>query len=321
MTTVLINGIDTVLGSRIAALLDDGTTQIIGLSRTSPTTTNGRVQLLRAPLDGDQLVELLRTEAVDAVLQLAFLGADGPAPDRETTVQQNLLETMELLGACVRAGVPRVVVRSDTGVYGASALNPAFMPETWPIARDLRGLLRDFAEVEEFLDELAHAHPELCIVRLRCAPLLGIASPLARYLDQPQPLMIAGFNPVLQLLHVDDAATAFVRATQTPARGAYNLAAEDTVTLAQLIRLGGRQPLPVLEPFLAVGLAVGGLSLVHSWPFELGFLRHSCIAATERARHELGWAPTVRAREVIVAQRDAGTPSATVERPSHKEVT
>jgi UDP-glucose 4-epimerase len=70
--------------------------------------------------------------------------------------------------------------------------------------------------------------------------------------------------------------------------------------------LAGRQPVPLLEPAVALALALGNRGIIGSWPFDLAFLRHSCIADTGRARRELGWAPAHGAADTLRAMRANG---------------
>ncbi|GAB4431139.1 MAG: NAD-dependent epimerase/dehydratase family protein [Chloroflexi bacterium OHK40] len=308
MTRVLINGIDGPLGARVATMLsaEPGVT-VIGLGRETPPAPVGRAEWLEAVLNGQQLLALLRAEEIEVVVHLAFVGAERPTPSREAAVQQNVLGSMELLGACAAAGVRRVVLRSHTGVYGANPLNPAFIDEARPVAVGaLRGLLRDYAEVEQFVAEFAARHPGLAIVSLRLAPLLGGWSPIVRYLTETGPRMLAGFDPCLQLLHFDDAAAGFVRAALADVRGAFNLAADDTVALSQAIRLAGQQPVLVLEPLVRVAQAIGNDAILGHWPYDLSFLRHSCVADTARAKAELGWTPAHSAVAALQALRAGG---------------
>lgn len=318
MTTILINGIDGLIGTRVAQLLSERPElRLIGLGQATPPGPVGRAEWLSARLSGQQLVELLASERVAAVIHLAFTGAERPAPGREAAVQQNVLGTMELLGACAAAGVSRVVLRSHTWVYGASPLNPVFLDEARPIASSgLSGLLRDYAEVEQFVDEFAAQRPALTVVRLRCAPMIGGWSPLADYLAQPGPRMLAGFDPCLQLLHFEDAAAAFALAATASASGVYNLAADDTLCLSQLIKLAGQRPVAMLEPLVSLGLALGNRDVLGLWPFDLSFLRHSCVVDTRRAHAELGWAPTHGAAESLLALRANG--SAHADRAVHE---
>jgi UDP-glucose 4-epimerase len=207
---------------------------------------------------------------------------------------------MELLGACVGAGVGRVLVCSHTAIYGASPLNPTFIGESRPVARShAPGVIRDFAEVEQFLVEFGTQHPELAIVPIRCAPLIGGWSPIVDYLTQREPCTLLGFDPGMQLLHLDDAATAFALAALAQASGAFNVAAADTLCLSQMIKLAGKQAAPVFEPVVKLALAMGKRDVLGLWPFDINFLRYSCVVSTTKAHDELGWTPAHTAIDTL----------------------
>ncbi|RRR75675.1 MAG: NAD-dependent epimerase/dehydratase family protein [Candidatus Viridilinea halotolerans] len=308
MTRVLINGIDGRLGARVAELLSvDASVSIIGLCTAKPPAPVGRAELLQARLTAQQLVELLRSEAVDVVIHLAFAGAEQPNVGREEGVQQNVLGTMLLLGACATAGVRRVVVRSHTAVYGASPLNPIHITEDRPVSPvGTRGLLRHFVEVEQFIAEFAARHPQMSIVPLRCAPIIGGWSPLLDYFKEPNPRMLAGFDPCIQLLHHEDAAIALVLASRFGAKGPINVAAEDALCLSQAIKLAGQKPASMLEPLVHLALTMGNQAILGAWPFDVSFLRHSCVVDTRRARSELNWSPVYGAAESLSMLRTNG---------------
>jgi UDP-glucose 4-epimerase len=305
MSRVLINGVGGVLGARVARRLSEADDlSVLGLAGREPAAPVGRAEWLVAQLSGLQLVELLQAEQIDTVIQLDFAGADAPAHGREAAVQQNVLGTMELLGACAQAGVTQVVIRSHSGVYGASPLNPTLIGEGRPVARKgLSGLLRDLAEVEVFAAEFAAQHPELRVATLRMAPMVGAWSPLAEYFAQPGPRTIMGFDPSLQLLHIDDAVDAVALAARAPCSGAFNLAADDTVSISQAIRLSGQQPMPTFEGLIAPSATMGDRSKLRPWPLDMAFLRHGCIVDTRRAKEELGWSPAYGAADSISAAR------------------
>lgn len=309
--TVLINGICCLSGARIASLLsEDEHLRVIGLGRTEPVAPVGRAEVHTATLNGSQMVAFLRAEHVDVVVHLEMAGEEQPARSREDAIQHNVLNTMELLGACAAASVKRVVVRSSTLVYGAHHTLPMLIGEEYPIARPGQpGLLRDYIELEQFAEQFAAKHPETTIVRLRCAGLVGsgVWSPLANYLLQSSPPALLGFDPRIQVLHLEDAATAFVLAATTEnIAGAFNIASDGVVTLNQAIRLSGRLPAQVPDVVADMAAQVGfGRVLLAGWPYERAALRYSCVADTQRARDVLGWSPAYDA-ETALREMHAG---------------
>lgn len=310
MSPILINGIDSLLGARIAqALSTRDDVRLIGLGARTPIAPVGRAEILTAILNGQQMVELLRAEQIGMVVHLDFAAEEQPARSRESAVQQNVLRSMELLGACATAGVKRVVLRSSTFVYGPAVSHPAFIREDQPVAQSgPPGLIRDYMEVDTFAGDFARKHPELQMVVLRCAGLVGggVSSPLVRYLAQPNPRVLLGFDPRIQVLHIDDAVAAFVLAMTSTVTGVFNLAAAEPIKLVRAIRLTGRQPVAVFEPLLDAAAMVGrGHGWLGNWPFGRDFLRYSCVADMRRAQDELGWRPEHTA-EAALRELDNG---------------
>jgi UDP-glucose 4-epimerase len=204
--------------------------------------------------------------------------------------------------------VRHVVLRSHVGVYGALPSNPIYLNEQRPLMRQgLHGLLRDFVEVEQFANEFSATRPELCLTTLRCAHLIGCWSPLVAYLTHPSPPMLVGFDPCVQLLHLEDAAAAFALAAINPCAGAFNIASSDTLALSQAIRLAGQQPQTIFEPLVQASTLFGQRNLLGDWPYAVGFLRHSCVVDIARAQQELGWTPTYAASELAPTLRLNGS--------------
>jgi UDP-glucose 4-epimerase len=305
MTTVVVTGIGGRLAQMVAgALAGQAGVQVVGVDRAPAEPPLPGIDSCVSNMRGQALLELLREVGADVVVHLAQFGEERTAPGREAAVRGNVITTMELLGACAAAGVQRAVLRSSTLVYGARHDLPALIAESAPLHMPARpGLARDYVEIGRFAIDFAQKRPELSIVALRCAGLAGgVSSPLARYLSQPTPRTLLGFDPRIQVLHPADAAVAFALAALADGvSGAYNIAAEGPLTLTHAIRLAGRRPLPLPGLlFDAAGLLGGGsTSLTGALPFDPGFLRYSCVADTSRARAELGWLPQHNADDAL----------------------
>jgi UDP-glucose 4-epimerase len=297
MTTVVVTGVGGRLAQTVAGVLaGQAGVQVVGVDRAPVEPPLLGIDTRVSNLRGQALLELLREVGANVVVHLAQFGEERAAPGREAAVRGNVITTMELLGACAAVGVRRVVLRSSTLVYGARHDQPALVAETAQLHMPARpGLTRDYVEIGRFAADFAQKRPELSIVHLRCAALLGgVSSPLSRYLSQPMPRTLLGFDPRIQVLHMADAAVAFVLAALADGvSGAFNVAADGSLTLIQAILLAGRRPLPIPGPlFDAAGLFGGSAAnLTGALPFDPGFLRYSCVADTRRAREELGWLP------------------------------
>lgn len=304
MTTVLITGAHGQFAGLVARMLAErDAVQVVGVATQEPTApvemdvrvTNGR---------GADLLDILQETGAQVVVHLDQVGEEQPARGREAAVQ-GVLKTIELLGACAATSVHRVVLRSSTLVYGARYDQPLFLKETAALhTADRIGIIKDYVEIERFVADFGRKYPQLSITQLRCAWFAGagVASPFARYLDQPTPRMLLGFNPLIQVVHPHDAAHACtLAALADDISGPFNIAADTPLTLEQAIRLAGRQPLPLPDPAFTIAglLGRGATSLLGTLPFDPIFLRYSCITDTTRARTTLGFTPHYSAQDAL----------------------
>lgn len=315
MRTTLITGIGGRLATLVAgALAAQPRHRVVGVGQTLPAAAPDGVRLYACDMRGESLLDLLRAHAPDTVLHLDY--ADDAA--RDAAGRGNVFRAVELLGAAAAAGVPRVVLRSTTLVYGARAAAPAFIGEDAPLAHGTRaGAVRDFAEIERLAGEFAARHPGLRIAAVRCAPLLGPHTPFGRYLARPLTPTMLGFDPRVQVLHAHDAAVALALAVVSEdLDGPLNVAADPPLPLSRAIQLsGGRAqplpdllfaaaersregPLPGVESIAAlVSAPVAGL--LAALPFDPEFLRYGCVADTRRARDLIAWGPQHAAEDAL----------------------
>jgi UDP-glucose 4-epimerase len=295
---ILITGIGGRLAKLVGAVLAArADTHVIGLGGVAPGFD--QIETIAEMPRGHALAEMVQALTPDVVIHL-----DQPGEEGWDTQRAGQIQLIDMLAACTAARVVRIVLRSSTLVYGASAENPAFLPETMaliPVASP--GLQTDYVAIEHAAAEYAARNPDVAVVSLRCAPIIGpgATSPFATYLRRSHPLILRGFDPRIQLLHPDDAVVAFALAALGNARGAFNLAANEPLLLSQAIRLAGQQPTP-LPP-----VAFSGLHLLKPvagpiralLPFDPAFLQFACIADTQRAKAELGWDPQHTAAESV----------------------
>lgn len=311
--TVLVTGAAGRWGSRLVRHLSKRHGyRLIGLDLRDPQQQFEGVRFVRADLTNPQLVELLRTERVDTVVHLVFASGLEPGSPRlssEEAFQINVMGTHEVLAACYASNVRQVVLKSSTIVYGAQVDNPLYLREQAPLRarRSAMPNLRDRLEIESAVDAFRQRHRRPAIAILRFPGILGptIRSSLARYLAQPAPPTLLGFDPLYQIIHEDDVVAALAHVVEHGGDGPYNIAADGVLALSQLIRRCGRQPLPVAHPLASwlQRLLPGGRQQVirELLPFDADYLRYPWIVDTRRMREELQFEPRYTADETIQA--------------------
>src|SRR3954454_6819091 len=221
-------------------------------------------------LDRGALAALFDGADVAVHLAFAIFGS------REETRRVNLQGTRNVFEAAINAGVKRLVYASSGAAYGFHRENPQPLTESVP-ARGSEGFYysRQKAELEELLDDLlldsaVEAYVfRPCIVAGPRATMLIEQTVDAVRVGDPLPLLRRGVEklplvkPVLpdpgvplQLVHHDDVARAMAAAIcgDGPA-GAYNLAGEGEITMANIARALGGPSVPAPAPAVSLGTA------------------------------------------------------------------
>lgn len=128
----LVVGATGFIGARLVSALRDRGDAVVGAGRAAaPPVALGGIDWVRFAL-GDAAPLAAELTRCDVVYHLACTTVPARSDlDRCADVRNNLLGTVDLLDACARAGVPRIVFLSSGGaVYGSARSLP--IPETAP---------------------------------------------------------------------------------------------------------------------------------------------------------------------------------------------
>jgi nucleoside-diphosphate-sugar epimerase len=251
----------------------------------------------------------------DVVVHLAFL-ITGVA-SAEVTRAVNVEGTLNAFAAAAAAGARRFVYASSVAAYGFHSDNPVGMTEDWPVRPAARLFYaQQKAELEQLLHAEAANYPGLRLYLLRPSIVVGPHTVGAKDL-LPGPLaalarLLAGrmgrvpvpaFVPALplQLVHEDDVGQALLQCVVAagPA-GPYNIAADGTLTAADLAREVGVLPLPLpAGATQAVARVIAGLPFLPPAAGWIEVASHPAIMDTTRAKQQLGWVPRFTALEAL----------------------
>jgi UDP-glucose 4-epimerase len=195
------------------------------------------------------------------------------------------------------SSVHRFVLRSFASLYRLDNREPVFIDENH--ALDLEHVpvsLRACAEADFIACEKFGNH-ELQIVVLRCAELLtaGGHNPLYDYLSSHLCLRPLGYDPMLNVLSLQDLACALRRAASATATatGVFNIPGYDTLPLSELAaaarRISVPIPGPALSPLYALRRAFTGLHFRYS--ADETRLHFGAVLDGSKARQLLGYVP------------------------------
>jgi UDP-glucose 4-epimerase len=257
----------------------------------------GNYGLIREAIEGMEVVYHL------ASTTLPKTSNDDPVYD----VRSNLIDTIQLLEACVEVGVRRVVFASSVGVYG--------LPETLPIAEDhptnpISSYSISKLAIEKYLGLFRYLYG-LDYIALRISnpygpyqnPMRqqGVVSIFLHRLYMGQPLTIWGDgNTLRDYLYISDLVDALERAAEVePRERVLNIGSGNGISINELLELiaevVGEQPTVKYLPARAIDIPASVLD-IHRAKANLGWSPHTELA--EGVARAWNWVRTLPKSEV-----------------------
>jgi UDP-glucose 4-epimerase len=285
---------------------------VVGLDLVPPRRPVEGVTYLQGDMLGPEWPGLIAEQRADALVHLAFVL--NPMRDELRMREINVEGTRRTLEAAVGSGVKQLLCASSATAYGALPDNPLPLVEEDPIRGGLSRFqyARDKAELEGLYAEIARRHPGCRVAVVRPVIVFGpgVDNYLSRFIFAfPVIPLVGGGRTPLQLVHEEDVAGAMVRILEREAEGAFNVAAEEWLSMAELCRMAGVPAIPA--PRRAVELALDLLwrtgRRVEAPGSVVDFIEHPWVVSTAKLQRELGY--TVRrsgreaAREMLRARR------------------
>ncbi len=297
---VAITGISGNLGKALAKLLHTET-RIVGVDRRPFLEKPKDIEHYQVDIRKKRVENVFRRRRPEALIHLGIMH-DPRMPFSEAH-SFNIIGTQKVLDLCVRHGVKKVVVLSSANVYGPSPNNPNFLLEETPLmAADRFSGVRDLIELDMYAQSFVWKHPEVETVILRLVNIIGptVRNAPSNYLRLERPVTVLGFDPMVQLIHEEDACRALALALKPGLRGVYNVTGPGEVPVSAVLRELGRRPIPV--PHLLVRTLVRRAfeaRLTSFPPGEVDHIQYLCAVDGSRAARDFGWAPRHSLRDTI----------------------
>ena len=326
--TVAVTGPTGDLGLALVSALERsrGVKRIVGMARRpfDPASQGWRKTEYRQGDVTDRDSVRQAVKGADVVVHLAFsiLGSG------DQTEHINIDGSRNVFEAVAKSRVKRLCHASSVAAYGYYGDNPPWLDEDVPTrGTDAHFYSRQKAEVERVLGQVLGRRRTIdsyvfrpCIVAGPKAQMLIEELPYVRLSERmPEAVRrLMGSMPVLkpvipdpgtrfQMVHEDDVAAAFVNGVLAKGPpGAYNLAANGTLTMADFAKALGWYSIPV--PDLAVDATaeivarLPGTPEIASW---IESVRTPVLMKTDRAKKQLRWKPKHTAKSTLSALVDA----------------
>jgi UDP-glucose 4-epimerase len=297
---VLVTGAAHYWGYRLARELekDPEVGTLLGIDIIKPPKPFKRLVFFEVTPRHPRIAALLEAAKVDTVFHLLF---EESRDYSERVFELNYTGAMDVLGAATAAATPRLIFMSATRIYGARASNPAFLPEETELpAHPGDPHLQQRVDIEKALERHAMKSPLPKITTLRFAGILGptAKTPMGAYLSADLTPAVLGFDPMFQLVHEDDALAALVCAMRKDVAGPVNVAGPGPLPLSQILRIGGRNTVPMAAPMLRLGGAAARMTgAADTLPMDVSFLKYPHVAETRRMREDLEFIPRYSSKD------------------------
>lgn len=289
---VVITGICGRLGRRLARQLHR-TRRVIGLDRREFVGRPKDIEHYRIDVRRKKARDLFRAPDIAALVHLGVM--HDPRLGAEEHHTWNVVAFQKLLEYAEHHAIPKLVLLSSANVYGPRPDNAQFLGEDSPLlAANRFSDMRDLVELDMLAQSFFWRNPRTETVILRPSHILGtVQNAPSNYLRLQVVPRLAGFDPMVQVVHQDDVVNAVLLALKPGVRGIFNIAGPPPVALSRALGILGRAVMPV--PYT---LARAGVERLWRWRLtsfpapELDFIRYVCMVDDSRARAQLGYRPT-----------------------------
>lgn len=308
MTRILITGGAGMVGRALAEALQGGDIIVTDLARGGLPDHLPFARMDVTENDPDRIIEQQRPEVV---VHLASIVTPPPGMSRAEAFAVDVTGTRNVLAACIKHGVRRLVVTSSGAAYGYHADNPVPLTEDQPCRGNPEFAYADHKrQVEEMLAQARARHPELEQVVLRVGTVLGAGTDnqITALFRRKRLLAIKGCDSPFVFIWTQDLARIVERAATEGPAGIYNVAGDGWLSVDTLAATLGkpvlRLPAWVLKAALGVARPLG---LSQYGPEQVRFLQYRPVLNNTRLKQVFGYTPELSSADVFdLWRREAG---------------
>jgi UDP-glucose 4-epimerase len=313
--TVLITGAGGYVGSLITQALANGTHDEKGFSpdrivaldvRDCPKVLEGlpNVTFLKNDVRSPELGQIIEQYKPDVVCHLASIVTPGKNSNREFEYSVDVIGTKNVLDACVKAGVKKVIITSSGAAYGYHADNPMWLKEDHPLRGNTEFAYSDHKRlVEEMLTEYRTKHPELKQLIFRPGAVIGktVKNQITDLFEKKVVLGIAGSDSPFTFIWDQDVVNILIKGIATDQSGAYNLAGDGALSMREIARILKKPYLPIPPTVLKCALTVlKKAGLTQYGPEQIRFLQYRPVLSNDNLKNKFLYTPKKTSKEAFL---------------------
>lgn len=308
MTKVLITGAAGAVGSALLNELAESGMDVVATDIQTPADLPETMRFVRLDVRGDDPDRIIGDEKPDVVIHLASIVSPTA---RAFAHSVDVVGSQNIVAACRRHGVKRLVVTSSGAAYGYHADNPVPLIETDELRGNPEFAYSDHKRhVEEMLAQTRLDAPELEQVVLRVGTVLGagLENQITALFHKPRLLALIGNESPFVFIWTCDLARILTRAIADGPAGIFNVAGDGALGVSDLARAMDKPVLrlPVWTIKAALGIA-HPLKLSRYGPSQVRFLQYRPVLDNAALKATFGYVPELTSAQVFALwQKAAG---------------
>ncbi|MCI5055082.1 MAG: SDR family oxidoreductase [Flavobacteriales bacterium] len=270
------------------------------------------VTYITSDIRSDQVDQLVAENNINVVVHLAAIVSPGRKSNRELEYSIDVLGTKNILEACVKHGVKRIIVTSSGAAYGYHPDNPEWLSEKSP----LRGN-KEYAYswhkklVEEMMQEYKEKHPQLEQVIFRVSTILGknTKNRITKLFDRKTMFTIDNSQCPFVFIWDQDLVNCLEMAIFSDKEGIYNVAGDGKLSIYELAQIQNKKivnmPLWIMKTILGISKT---LRISESGPNATVFVQYRPVLDNQKLKEEFGFSPKLSSKETFeyyLSQRSA----------------
>lgn len=303
---ILVTGAAGYIGKQLVHYLADTTSHQIyacDIRDENPFTELASVSYLKMDVRSEDVLKTFEGQHVDVVVHLASIVTPGKESNREFEYSVDVLGTKNILEACVKTGVRRIIISSSGAAYGYHPENVEWLSEEDPIRGNVEFAYSYHKRlVEEMLAEYRVKHPELEQTIFRIGTILGksVRNQITNLFDQRFLYGISGSKSPFVFIWDQDVVRCFAKAVDDEKTGIYNLAGDGALSIDEIGVLLAKKVIKVPASAAKGGLFVlKRLGLSQYGEEQVCFLQYRPILDNRKLKEEFGYIPQKTSLEVF----------------------
>ncbi len=302
---ILVTGAAGYIGSLFVQRMLErpGDFRIIGIDVKLPRYIPEGLEFFLCDISSPKFNEVFDRVRPDVVVHLASIVSPPKNSDPDFEYRVDVLGTENVLKACVKSGVKKIVLTSSGAAYGYHADNPEWLKENDALrGNDSFSYSKHKRLVEEMLAVYRKQHPKLAQLIFRPGTVLGAGThnQITNLFEKRFVPGIAGSLSPFVFIWDEDVVECLAIGASSNKSGIYNLAGDGKLTLPEIARILGKPFLPIPPKLLmtAFGL-LKPVGLSRYGPEQVDFLRYRPVMTNEALKKVFGFIPRKTTREVF----------------------